>query len=163
MLFASFVAAAAYTASALAGTVPDVKRADAQISGASIFPSTAATAPDAAHTDVSVLQYATTLEHLENAFYHGALAKFDARAFAAAGFPDWVRGRFEQIAQHEAAHVAFLTKALGDQAPQPCEYTFPYTDPQSFAALSFIIEGVGSAAYTGAARFVFASSAEILG
>jgi hypothetical protein len=100
-----------------------------------------------------VLQYATTLEHLENNFYSGALAKFDAQAFAAAGFPDWVHGRFVQIAQHEAAHVAFLTKALGDKAPKPCEYKFPYTDPKSFAALSFIIEGVGSAAYTGAARY----------
>jgi hypothetical protein len=63
-----------------------------------------------------------------------------------------VRGRFAQIASHEAAHVAFLTKALGDQAPQPCEYNFPYTDPKSFAALSVILEGVGTAAYTGAAR-----------
>jgi hypothetical protein len=40
--------------------------------------------------DVTVLQYAATLEHLEDAFYSGALAKFDATAFAAAGFPDWL-------------------------------------------------------------------------
>jgi hypothetical protein len=69
-----------------------------------------------------VLQYALTLEHLENAFYSGALAKFDASAFERAGFPSWVRGRFAQIGEHEASHVAFLEKALGDKATKPCTY-----------------------------------------
>jgi hypothetical protein len=35
-----------------------------------------------------------------------------------------VRGRFEQIAEHEASHVAFLTKALGEKAPEACTYSF---------------------------------------
>lgn len=64
----------------------------------------------AAIDDVTILNYAceyrrpllativltyrsVTLEHLENSFYSGALAKFDAAAFRAAGFPDWVRAR----------------------------------------------------------------------
>lgn len=84
-----------------------------------------------------------TLEHLENAFYRDALAQFDAAAFESAGFPAWVRGRFSQIAEHEASHVAVLSGALGDAAVQACEYTFPYTDPKSFAALSAVIENVG--------------------
>ncbi|EPQ53145.1 hypothetical protein GLOTRDRAFT_46095, partial [Gloeophyllum trabeum ATCC 11539] len=104
--------------------------------------------------DVTVLQFALTLEHLESAFYHGALEKFDANAFASAGFPTWVRERYEQIAGHEASHVAFLTKAIGDNATKPCTYSFPYTDPKSFAALSLSIEGVGTAAYTGAAHLL---------
>jgi hypothetical protein len=73
--------------------------------------------------DTTVLQYALTLEHLENNFYKGALDKFDAAAFTEAGFPAWVRDRFTQIAAHEASHVAFLQTALGSAATQACEYS----------------------------------------
>jgi rubrerythrin len=104
--------------------------------------------------DTTVLQYALTLEHLENAFYSGALAKFDAAAFEKAGYPSWVRDRFVQIGKHEESHVAFLQKVLGDSATKPCTYNFPYTDPKSFAALSQALEGTGTSAYLGAAKFI---------
>jgi hypothetical protein len=65
-----------------------------------------------------------------------------------------VRGRFAQIAAHEATHVASLSAAIGDKATKACEYKFPYTDPKSFAALSVVLEGVGTSAYTGAAKFI---------
>lgn len=104
--------------------------------------------------DTTILQYALTLEHLENAFYSGALAKFDQAAFTEAGLPNWVRGRFAQVASHEASHVALLQKALGDSATKPCKYEFPYTDPKSFVALSQLIEGVGTSAYIGAAKLI---------
>jgi len=112
----------------------------------------AAAAP--AITDTDILNYALTLEHLENSFYSGALAKYDEAAFKKAGLPSWARGRFEQIASHEAAHVAFLSNALGSNATQPCTYDFSYTDPKSFAALSMVLEGVGVSAYAGAAQFI---------
>jgi hypothetical protein len=73
--------------------------------------------------DTAILQYALTLEHLEDNFYHQALAKFDANAFKKAGMADWVRGRISQIAEHEASHVAFLTTALGKDAVPACEYS----------------------------------------
>ncbi|TFK38842.1 ferritin-like domain-containing protein [Crucibulum laeve] len=104
--------------------------------------------------DTTVLNFALTLEHLENAFYAGALEKFDEGAFKKAGLPSWARGRFVQIAAHEAAHVKFLSDALGDKATKPCTYNFPYTDPKTFAALSMALEGVGVSAYAGAAQFI---------
>ncbi|KAG8886221.1 hypothetical protein FRB97_006224 [Tulasnella sp. 331] len=107
-----------------------------------------------APTDTDILQYALTLEHLEKAFYDGALKKFNAKAFAKAGFPSLVRERFEQIATHEADHVTLLTNAIGANANAACNYTFPYDDPRSFAALSMVLEGVGVTAYLGAAQFI---------
>jgi rubrerythrin len=72
-----------------------------------------------------VLNFALTLEHLENDFYRKALAKYSQDDFAKAGYAPWVRGRFLQIAQHEEAHVEFLTtalKAAGIKATQACQY-----------------------------------------
>ncbi|KAG6863859.1 hypothetical protein C0991_002590 [Blastosporella zonata] len=117
-------------------------------------PANRAAAVDGKAYHTTVLNFALTLEHLENAFYKGGLEKYDDKAFAHAGLAPWVRGRFTQIGEHEAAHVAFLSAALGDQATQPCEYSFPHTNAKEFAALSQVLEGVGVSAYTGAAGFI---------
>jgi rubrerythrin len=105
-------------------------------------------------TDTIVFQYALGLEHIEQQFYTQGLQQFDESAFASAGFAPIVRQRFQQIAEHETTHANLLTKALGNLAPQPCTYTFPYTDVKSFAALSQVFEGVGTSAYLGAAGFI---------
>ncbi|WVW82185.1 hypothetical protein I302_104191 [Kwoniella bestiolae CBS 10118] len=106
-------------------------------------------------TDTDILQYALTLEHLENAFYHQYLGQFDQAAFQKAGYPDWVRNRIENIAEHEAQHVALLSGALGSAATQPCTYQFPgITDPTSFLATATVIENVGVSAYLGAASSI---------
>ncbi|EIW53207.1 uncharacterized protein TRAVEDRAFT_60757 [Trametes versicolor FP-101664 SS1] len=112
-------------------------------------------------SNTDVLNFALTLEHLENTFYAQALAKYTAQDFENDGLPAWVRGRFEQILTHEATHVQFLTAALGDKAVKPCEYTFPYDSPKAFAAMSMVFENVGASAYLGSAKFL-ANNADYL-
>jgi hypothetical protein len=109
------------------------------------------------------LNFALTLEHVENAFYAQGLSRFKHDDFVHAGFPDWTYGRLEQIAAHEAAHVEFLEKIIGDKAPKPCSYKLSvilggsdfahqwltayasssYDDPKSFVTLSHALEVIG--------------------
>jgi len=103
--------------------------------------------------DVDLLNFALTLEHVENAFYTQGLSRFKQEDFVHAGFPDWTYGRLKQIAAHEAAHVEFLEKILGDRATKPCSYIFPYDDPKSFVTLSRALEVIGDSSYIGASKF----------
>ena len=75
--------------------------------------------------DAEILNLALSLELLERAFYERGLSRFSKEDFKKAGYPDWVRGRFEQIFEHEKTHVQFLESALttaGDDYVKPCEY-----------------------------------------
>ncbi|KAF5369383.1 hypothetical protein D9758_002544 [Tetrapyrgos nigripes] len=107
--------------------------------------------------DPDVLNFALTLEHIEDAFYTQALSQFDEKAFEDAGYEPWIRARFLEISAHEKDHVNFLTMTLqsaGATAVQACNYTFPYTDSKSFVELSSAFETVGTSAYTGAASLI---------
>lgn len=105
-------------------------------------------------TDTQILQYALTLEHLEDYYYHTYLNQFSEADFEAAGFPNWVRARISQIAEHEAQHVELLSGAIGASAVKPCEYKFPVTDVASFVGLATLVENVGVSAYLGAAASI---------
>lgn len=106
------------------------------------------------YNDVDILNYALTLEHLEASFYREGLKMYNAGAFDSASFPDWVRTRFSQIASQEATHVTFLSTALSGAGATPvkeCTYDFGLMSPETFLATAQVLEGVGVAAYLGAA------------
>ncbi|KAH8600217.1 ferritin-like domain-containing protein [Bisporella sp. PMI_857] len=108
----------------------------------------------AANIDPVILQYALTLEHLENAFYKKALSTWTLEAFTAQGFSAELYEQLKYVTHDEESHVVYLTaglKAAGAEPVAPCTYNFPMTSPGEFIKLASIIEGVGVSAYLGAA------------
>jgi hypothetical protein len=63
-------------------------------------------------TDGDVLNYALTLEHLEDKFYRDGLSNFTQAQFAAAGFDATFYQNLKEISYDETTHVSFLTTAL---------------------------------------------------
>ena len=113
--------------SAFAGAIP-------QLAGAAVPAS-----------DVAILNFALTLEYLEAAFYAEANAN---KIFGA----NKELFRFSQVvSQHEAAHVAFLKKALGSAAVAKPKFDFKGTteDAAKFAATAQVLEDTGVHAYLG--------------
>ncbi|KAH9903224.1 ferritin-like domain-containing protein [Cubamyces lactineus] len=104
--------------------------------------------------DKGLMQFALTLENLENALFSSGLSKYSTSDFVSAGYPSWVRGRFQQIADNEAKHVALLKSELGGDAPAACTYDFGYTDVKSFVNLAGKIETIGASTYLGLARHI---------
>ncbi|KAK3658417.1 hypothetical protein LTR56_001828 [Elasticomyces elasticus] len=110
-----------------------------------------------ANIDTTVLQFALTLEHLENVFYKQALEKFSLKEFEQAGYSANYYNNLKYIAHDEEEHVKLLSGALtaaGVKPVQACTYKFPYTDVRSFITLSSVLEGVGTSAYLGGAPLI---------
>lgn len=105
-------------------------------------------------TDVDILNYALTLEHLEDKFYREALALFSEADFAAAGLDSTFYANLKETSFDEVTHVAFLTgriEAAGAKAVKECTYAFGLDSVATFLATASIFEGIGVAAYLGAA------------
>ena len=108
---------------------------------------------------LSVLNYALTLEHLENAFYRDGLASLTLEQFTGLGFQPSVVDYIAEIGAHEAAHVATLTQVITDLGGTPVaegQYNFgdAFTDPSAFLATAMALENTGVDAYTGAAQYL---------
>lgn len=103
-------------------------------------------------TVTEVLNFALTLEYLENEFYMMGLN-------AAGLIPAADRTIFMQISAHEAAHVEFLKTALGESAVDKPSFDFTaggmfanaFSDYMTFLALSQSFEDTGVRAYKGQA------------
>ncbi|CUM55993.1 unnamed protein product [Debaryomyces tyrocola] len=107
--------------------------------------------------DGDVLQYALTLEHLEDAFYKEALSKWSADDFKKAGFSNDVYNQLEYISYDEATHVLYLEGGLKEAGLMPveaCEYNFNMSSVKDFVSLAATVEGVGVSAYAGASLLI---------
>lgn len=101
-------------------------------------------------SDVDVLNFALTLEHLENAFYRDGVPQF---AFGTDPFGNSIDTYLALIGEHEAAHVATLTQVITDLGGAPVTeqtYDFGYEDASTFLAVAQALENTGVSAYGGA-------------
>jgi Ferritin-like domain len=109
------------------------------------LPALASAAKPSKKQDVAILNYALTLEYLEAAFYKEAVeqGRFGGEV-----------GAFAQLVYaHEAAHVAFLKRALGKAAVKSPRFDFAdtTTNESKFTATAFVLENTGVKAYAGQA------------
>jgi hypothetical protein len=107
---------------------------------------------------VDVLNFALTLEYLEDEFYQTGLG-------AGGLIPAGDLPIFQQIAKHEAAHVALLQSVLGASAVAKPTFDFtavgtfdPFNDYEIFKALSQGFEDIGVRAYKGGAPALMADN-----
>ena len=107
-------------------------------------------------SDLDVLNYALTLEHLEHAFYRDGIGLFD---FGTDGFNQSINDNMAAIRDHEAAHVVTLTDVITSLGGTPvAEGTYNFQDAyasvEGFLATSAALENTGVSAYDGAAQFI---------
>lgn len=116
-------------------------------------------------SDIVVLNYALTLEHLEAAFYNeGAtrisgrdLFKFGVTHNLGPGVSRNIPGYIELVREHENTHVATLTQVITSLGGAPVAagtYKFPYSDANGFLQIAMALENTGVSAYDGAIHFL---------
>jgi rubrerythrin len=107
-------------------------------------------------SDVDVLNYALTLEHLEYAFYRDGVGLF---SFGNDSRGESIDTNFAAIRDHEGAHVDTLTSVISDLGGEPvAEATYDfgdaYGDPTAFMTTAAALENTGVSAYDGAGQYI---------
>lgn len=111
--------------------------------------------------DGVILNYALTLEHLEDNFYREGLSNFTESDFASAGYDAEFYNNIKKVSKDESDHVSFLTtalKAAGVTPVKACTYSFGVSSVDTFLATASILEGVGVSAYLGAAADIMSKA-----
>jgi rubrerythrin len=112
-------------------------------------------------TDVSLLNYALSLENLEAAFYTQGLAQFSSADFGNSTFiqnfgsviSGDVYAYLSLIRDHEIQHVRTLQSlitGLGATPVKACTYNFGYKTADDFITIAALLENTGVMAYDGA-------------
>ena len=128
------------------------------------------TTPDSP-SDVDILNYALTLEHLEYAFYRDGLKRFDEKDFRSSNIfrgsgnrlRKTVYENFERILEHEDTHVDTLVsviKSLGGTPVPEATYNFrttAFTSVEKFISVAQLLENTGVSAYDGAIAHIEAA------
>jgi len=116
---------------------------------------TTTSASTSASGDISILNYALTLEYLETEFYE--------KVIQAGLFTGKVGSLVKTFGAQEASHVAAIKAAVeklgGTPAAQPTG-KFPITSASQVAELAYTVENLGASAYLGQAAAI--QSPEVL-
>ncbi len=107
-------------------------------------------------SDLDVLNYALTLEHLEYAFYRDGIGLF---SFGNDSRGQSIDTNLAAVRDHELAHVETLITVITDLGGEPvAEATYDfggaYGDPAAFLATAQALENTGVSAYDGAGQFL---------
>jgi hypothetical protein len=130
---------------------------------------TSSLSAQSAPTDLSLLNYALTLENLEAAFYTQGLSQFSSVDFANSTFIQNfglaiggdVYAYLSLIRDHETQHVRSLqdlVTGLGGAPAKPCTYNFGYKTVDDFITVAALLENTGVMAYDGALSQITSAS-----
>lgn len=150
--FGAFVLAACGSSSKSTTTAASTTTSSTTTSttGTSTAASAAASVPASFGAgDVGILNYALTLEYLEEQFY--------AKVVAAKLFTGAVGSLVAEFGMQESEHVAAIHAAVmklgGTPATKPMG-KFPITSPAAVAKLAYTVENLGASAYLGQAASI---------